>query len=215
MRLRIILIFSVYFAMFIIGLISCDEINDCGPFPNKFKIIGLDWANYKAIYSDTSDTRLLLSYIDNDSVIFNEYSIFIAPRQETYFAQKSIDWNFNLIQSAYACSPVIPTTDEKIDSIVILSHKDFDTNHPAGTDLSDLFKIVVLDNANGIYYVKYGLKNYLSTNPTVPNELTMILKEQPDLTTDFEFSIKYYQKGIGDNDFFEFTTDKIVIKRDE
>ncbi|MDD4209657.1 MAG: hypothetical protein PHI52_04890 [Bacteroidales bacterium] len=215
MRQKIILIFSAYFAILIIGLIACDEINDCGPFPNKFKVVGLDWVNYKAIYSDTADTKLLLSYIDNDSVIFNEYSIFIAPRQETYFAQNSVDWNFSLIQSAYACSPVIPTTDEKIDSVVILSQKDFDTNHPAGTDLSDLFEIVVLDNANGIYYEKFEIENYLSTNPTVPSELTLILNHQPDMTTDFEFSIKYYQKGIEDNDFFEFTTNKIIIKRDE
>lgn len=215
MRQKIILIFSAYFTILIIGLIACDEINDCGPFPNKFKVVGLDWVNYKAIYSDTADTKLVLSYIDNDSEIFNEYSIFIAPRQETYFAQNSMDWNFSLIQSAYACSPVIPTTDEKIDSVVILSQKDFDANHPAGTDLSDLFEIVVLDNANGIYYEKFEMENYLSTNPTVPNELTMILKHQPDITTDFVFSIKYYQKGIDDNDFFEFTTNKIIIKREE
>ena len=212
MRNRLLILFSGFLILILIGLFSCDD--KCGPFPNKFKTVGLDWVNYKAIYSDTTDIRLLLSDIENDSVNYSEYSILIVPRNETYFAQNAQKWSFSLIQSAYACSPVIPTTDEKIDSIIILSESDFSINHLSGKDLSNLFDAVVLDNANGIYYEKYKLNDYLATNPSVPSELTLILREQPDLTTDFEFLVKYYQKGIEENDLFEFTTDKIVIKRD-
>jgi len=199
----------------LIGLISCEEKNDCGPFPNRYKTIGLDWQNYRAYYSDTVETKLLLGTIDNDSVIFNEYSIYIAPRQVTFYANIVTDWDFNIVQSAYACSPVIPTTDERIDSVVVISQKDFDGNHKAGVNLSDLFDIVVLDNANGIYYTKYGLEDYLSTVPYVPNEMTLILKAKPALTTDFEFLVKYYQKGMENNDYFEFTTRNLVIKGNE
>lgn len=213
MRNKLMILLGGFLIFILFGLFSCED--KCGPFPNKFKIIGLDWVNFKAIYSDTADTRLLLSDIENDSVNYNEYSVLIVPRQETYFAQNARKNNFSLIQSAYACSPVIPTTDEKIDSIVILSESDFKLNYSSGKDLSDLFDVVVLDHANGIYHEKYNLKDYLATNPNVPSELTLILKEQPDLTTDFEFLVKYYQKGIDDNDFFEFTTNKIVIRRDE
>ena len=99
--------------------------------------------------------------------------------------------------------------------MIILSAKDFNINHLSGKDLSDLFDVVVLDHANGIYYEKYNLNDYIETNPSVPSELTLILKEQPDLTTDFEFLINYYQKGIDKNNFFEFTTNKFVIKRYE
>ena len=95
---------------------------------------------------------------------------------------------------------------------MILSDKDFNINHSSGSDLPDLFDVVVFDIPNDIYYIKYGLKDYLATNPNVPDQMTLILKEKPDLTTDFEFLVKYYQKGIGDNDFFEFTTSKIKIK---
>ncbi len=213
MRNKLLILFGGFLILILFGLFSCED--KCGPFPNKFKIVGLDWGNLKAIYSDTADTRLLLSDIENDSVYYSEYSIFISPRQETFYAQYSQKWSFSLIQSAYACSPVIPTTDEKIDSIVILSESDFKLNHSSGQDLSDLFDVVVLDHVNGIYHEKYNLKDYLATNPNVPSELTLILKEQPDLTTDFEFLVKYYQNGIADNDFFEFMTNKIVIKRDE
>jgi hypothetical protein len=216
MKKRIVFIFTGYILLFIIGLISCEtNANDCGPFPSKFKIIGLDWVNYKAIYSDTADTRLILSDILNDSIVYNKYSIFISPRQETYFAQSSNNWSFSLMQTAYACSPVIPETDEKIDSIVIVSTKDFNVNHPSGSDLVDLFDVVVLDPVNHIYYEKYSSNDFIKSNPYVPKELTLILREQPDSTTDFEFTVKYYQNGIDNNDYFEFKTNKIVIKRNE
>ena len=213
MRNKLLILLGGFLILNLFGLFSCED--KCGPFPNRFKIIGLDWVNYKAIYSDTADTRLLLSDIENDSVDHDKYAILIAPKQETYYAQNTQKLHFSFIQSAYACSPPIPETDEKIDSIVILSESDFNLNHPSGNDLSDLFDIVVLDHANGIYHEKFDLNDYLSTNPNVPSELTLILKEQPDLTTDFEFLVKYYQNGIDDNDFFEFTTKKIVIKSDE
>ena len=207
MKNKLLILLGGFSIIFLIGIFSCDK---CGPFPNKFKIITLDWFNYKAIYSDTASTRLILSEIANDTVEFNMYSIFIKPRQETYFAQNINKWSFSLINSAYACSPGIPQTDEKIDSIVITSTKDFDINHPSGIGLSDLFDIIVLDDANGIYYKKYTLNDYIETNPYVPSELVLILKKQPDLTTDFEFLVKYYQNGI-DYDYFDFLTNKIVI----
>ena len=210
MKNKLFILLGGFWILFLIGNFSCDT---CGPFPNKFKMIGLDWFNYKAIYSDTASTRLKLLEIANDTVDFNMYSIDIKPKQETYFAQHSSRWSFSLINAAYACDPAIPQTDEKIDSIVITSAKDFDFNHPSGIELSDVFDIIVLDDANGVYYEKYTLNEYIGTNPYVPNELVLVLKEQPDLTTDFQFLVKYYQNGI-DYDYFEFVTDKIVIDRE-
>lgn len=210
MKYKLLILVGGSFLIFLVGLFSCDK---CGPFPNKFKITGLDWFNYKAIYSDTADSRLILSEIITDSVDYKMYSIVIRPRRETYFVQNFNKWNYSLIHSAYACSPGIPQTDEKIDSIGVTATKDFDIHHPAGSELSGLFDIVVLDDANNIYYEKYRLEDYVKTNPYVPDELVLILTEQPDLTTDFEFLVKYYQKGI-DHDYFEFFTDKIVIRKE-
>src|SRR5690606_39227124 len=125
MEKKLVLIFTGYVFLFVVGTVSCD-IHDCGPFPNRYKTVGLEWSNYKATYSDTSDTKLVLSEIENDSVDFLQYSIFIMPRQETYFAQNSTRRTFCLVKTAFACSPVEPKTDEKIDSIVITATKDFD-----------------------------------------------------------------------------------------
>ncbi len=193
-----------------IGLISCEK---CGPFPDKFKVVGLNWNIYSAVYSDEADEKLILSEIINDTIDYNLYSIFITPITETYFAMIQRSNSFGLIKSAYACSPIIPTTEDKIDSILIISDNDFDSAHPAGTDLSELFNIVVNDQTSNIYYEKFKLNDYISTKPYVPNEMTLILNSPPNLTINFGFTVKYYQNGI-DNDYFEFNTDKIVIKNE-
>ena len=75
MEKKLVLIFTGYVFLFITGIASCN-IHDCGPFPNRYKTVGLDWFNYKATFSDNSDTRLILSEIENDSVDYDQYSIF-------------------------------------------------------------------------------------------------------------------------------------------
>jgi len=166
-----------------------------------------------SVYSESGETKLVLSEIENDTVVYDKYSILIIPHSETYFSMISRTNSFNIINSAYACSPVTPTTDERIDSIKIICDKAFDTNHPIGTDLAGLFDIVIVDPMNNIYYEKFDLSEYVKTNPTRAIEMVLILKSPPDLTSDFEFMIKYYQEGI-DYDYFEFKTKNIVIKNE-
>lgn len=206
-----------------LSFFSCE--NECGKrFKNlNIKIVGLDWVVSKAIYSDTAIQKLKLSKIDNDSVIYDQYCIAITPKQLYYNAQNikpkkldwNLDWNFSFIQPVYACKPNMPTsTNEKIDSIVIVSTKDFDNNYRAGTNLAALFDVVVLPNRTNPNYQKYSLQQYLKENPFVPNKLYLVLTKKPSMTTDFTFLVKYYQNGVADNDYFEFWTNKIVIKRD-
>jgi hypothetical protein len=212
MKNKIILIFTAYVSLFVLGLVSCGD--DCdGPFYSKYKTIGLDWHNYRVNYAPNSNTNLILREIEGNAVLYNEYSIFIKPEQVFYANQNSTGRKFDLVHAAYACDPVvIATTVEKIDSIVISSAKDFNESHRAGANLSDLFDVVVRDNSNNYSKKNYNLNDYLALKPLVPNELTLILKEQPQATTDFEFLVKFYQKGV-DKSYFEFLTNRIVIQR--
>jgi len=209
MKQKIIFIITGYVFILLIGLISCDK---CGPFPDKLKVIGLDWHIYNAVYSEDADEKLILSEIINDTVDYNSYSIFITPITETYFTTVQRNKPFEWTNTAYACSPITPTTDDRIDSILIITNIDFDATHPAKSDLSQLFDIVVYDQANKIYYKKFTMNDYISTKPYVPNEMTLILNAPPSLTMSFDFTVKYYQDGI-DNDYFEFKTNNIVIKK--
>lgn len=199
-----------YFLVLISALLSCDNLmDDCGPFPDKFKVTSLKWNNVKISSSERINQDFSIQF---DSVKYNEYGIQIIPITTTYFSEMRKNTSIHFIQSAYACSPITPTTDEKIDSILIFTDKDFDLNHTAGKELSELFSVIVSDNNNTLYQEKYDLNQYVVLNPGVPEEMVIFLKSPPIVSAFFEFTVKYYQKGI-DEDYFEFKTNKIFIEK--
>jgi hypothetical protein len=202
MKIKIFTLFIGYFLLTVItGLMSCD---DCGPFPDKFKVTSIDWNTYKVTFTPDN---LTLSEIIN-GVSFNQLGIYLKPKTQTYFSfEKS---NYTLITGLYACDPLIPTTDDRIINIEITANKDFSDDYPLGTDLSALFDIVISDWHTNISTEKYDLKEYLQTNPFVSQEMTLILKYAPQTTDEYKFTIKYYQDGV-DLDYSEYTTDDIMV----
>lgn len=202
MKRKLVLFIAGYFSAAIItGLISCD---DCGPFPDKFKVTSFDWKVYRVALTQNN---LTLSEIIT-SVSFSELGIYIKPKTKEYFSF----WrnNYHLIPTTYACDPIIPTTNERIKDIIIMSDKDFSSDFPAGMDISELFDIVISDPNNNAIADKYDLKAYVQTHPFVTREITLLLKVAPDRNDEFEFTIKYFQDGI-DLNYYEFSTGKVSI----
>lgn len=207
--MKVIIILGGYLLMVLIGLLSCIK---CGPFPTKYKVESLEWQSCKSFYPDSLKKGLIHLPMVNDTVVYFEYSVWITPKIKTYYAGHQKSKTSVIINYANACEPVEPGTDEKIDSIKIFCDQDFNMNYPAGTDLSGLFDIEVLDKANYIYYERFKLSEYTRTKPSFPIDMTIILTESPENTTEFEFLMKFYQnsKGVG---YFEFKTNKVVIKK--
>ncbi len=202
MRRKVLTIFIGYFLLTLVtGLISCD---DCGPFPDKFKVTSIDWNTYRVTLTEGNVT---LSEITN-GVTFNQLGIHLKPKTQTYFS--FIINNYTLTTGLYACSPLEPTTDDKIIDIEINTNKDFSDEYPQGTDLSGLFDIVISDWYRGISADKYDLKEYLQTTPFVTQEMTLILRYAPQTADEYRFTIKYFQDGV-DLDYSEFTTSDILV----
>jgi hypothetical protein len=203
MNKKVFTIFTGYILLTVTtGLISC--VDDCGPFPDKFKVTSIDWNTYKVTL--TTD-NLTLSEITN-GVTFNQLGIDLKPKTQTYFS--FIINSLSLTTGLYACSPLEPTTDDKTIDIKITANKDFTEEYPQGTDLSGLFDIVISDWYRGIYADKYDLKEYLQTTPFVTQEMTLILKSAPQTTDEYRFTVKYFQDGV-DLDYSEFTTNNILV----
>ena len=116
-----------------------------------------------------------------------------------------------MISSAYACDPVPPKTNDNIENIEIFANKNFNSNHLIGENLAEIFDVIIYDSENEIYYEKFDLVTYLISKPKVPTEMTLILKESPIETSDFKFTVKYYQNGK-DINYLEFETNFIEIK---
>ena len=209
MKKKIKFLFTSYFVFFLIGIISCED--DCGG-NNKYNITSFNWKTYQSTYSETSDYKLILSEIIKNSVLYNQYSILITPQTETDYSFIDEISSFNIISSAYACSPAPPYTDDRIENIEIFSNQDFNSNNLKGKNLVKLFDIIVKDYFNEIIYERFDLTDYLTTNPLVPSEeIVLVLKESPEMTAAHEFTIKYYQNG-NKLSYFEFSTNPIEIR---
>ncbi len=205
MKNKVLFILTAYMFVFLLGLNSCEK---CGPFPENFKVAGFDFDNVSATFSETDEPKLAFSEISNDTILYNLFSVLIETKAE---AIVHVDPTFNLINAAVACSPTIPRTDEKIDSILITTNQDFDETHQSGTNLHALFDIVVFDEANNIFNEKYTLINYIETKPFIPNNMFLILNSPPETSMHVEFTIHLFLDGI-DIDFFEIKTKKVFIK---
>lgn len=211
MKKKVVLVLAIYLVLSTMSLISCNT-DDCGgPFNNRYKTTGFEWSHYRVTNSEDAISGLDLQTIVNDSVVYNQYAISIFFNQEYYRAQNVNVEKIGGMNRVYACSPAEPITDEKLEDILITSEIDFNAEHPAGTNLSDLFDVVVTAYGYSDYDRKYSIGEYLASKPPVPIKLTLILKEAPQTIGEFAFFVQLYLEGI-DFAYFGFTTSEIVIR---
>ena len=212
MKKQLPLIFISYCSLFLLTLISCKKDDDqCQGVNLEYdtKVVGFSRSNYEAIYSPSAPKKLELDTIKNNSAPYQKYAIVIKPITEIFLINNQEDDFFNPLKPYDVCETYNPFK-EKIDSIVIKSDKHFNDNYRSGTNLTGLFDVVILDEDKGINNDKSDLNEFLSTYPNVPDSMTLILKEKPSETTDFQFKVKIYYNGVRQN-FYEFITDEITI----
>jgi len=195
--------FVVSYIVFLVLSVSC--ISNCGPHPNKSKITAFYIAAKEINYTPVVMNEAPIS---GNSVIYNKYGIRIVPEVEGYYGV-NYKTPFNFLESAYACSFVIPPAEDKIQDMEITSTTNYNTDFLTGVELKNLFDVIV-KQLNGD--IKYDLATYLATNPKI-NEtgMTLVLKEAPETTASFEFRVKIYLEGEG-IDMYEFTTSSIEIR---
>ena len=187
---------------------SCDDV---GPSPDKYKL--KDYRFYvKRLTS--------LKYVNSDSCIVSKDSLIDISGPVNY---KLLVFSFNFIMeeffsetvkfpnALYACSPAPPTSADIIDSIVVISNKDYDSLHPKGTNLADIIRCISIAYK---YSSKFcgTLKEFYEKGSEPPEKLDLLLMKPPEKEDYYKFTIKYYQKGV-DIDYFEVATDSIYIKK--
>jgi len=181
-----------YFLFLIIGA-SCDSlIDDCGPFPDKYNVVSLEW--------DATSTN---------TVQFDDLVINIRPMISTFFSSRDSN-TFNLIQQSYACSGLPPETDDQLINIEITSNNDYTPLYTQGTNLIDLFDVEV-------YYSRednrstYSLTEFLSEDRKFPDQMTLKLNTPPAVNGEFSFIFKFTIDGA-ELDYFEFNTNTFNIE---
>ncbi|WP_260492034.1 DUF5034 domain-containing protein [Pseudoalteromonas maricaloris] len=157
-------------AVLAVGLVGCNsdssgpDDGQCGGVGNsRFDITGFNLGEFSA---DQVDEWVNTEY-DGVEPISYQTLVFQLKADTQSVAQLSApSFEFSLISTAYACSPVPPYTDEKITDINITSSAAFSDEFPAGSSLNEVFDIVYIgsDYSNQVDYRRLdnGENDYFS-----------------------------------------------------
>ncbi len=190
-----IFIFLILFT----GMFSC---TDCGPFPDKSRVKDITFKMYQMDFSNTID----LNEITGSSIAYNKLAIEVTPNIENYFSILKKLNSFSLIPSAYACDPVPPEMVDRISNIEIFSDSDYNTLHPANTNLADIISLRLPLSV----IQEYTLTGFIEVNSTFPETMLLLLNQAPDANAMHQITIKIYTDGELLN-YDEFTFDPIEI----
>jgi hypothetical protein len=184
--------FTGFYVLFLIAGVSCNSlIEDCGPFPEKYNVVSLQWDS-----------------VGSNAVQFEDFALTIQPVAASFFSStktKSFQW----IQKSYACSGLPPETDDLIVNIEITANNDFSPLYTQGTNLIDVFDVEVLYHREGVRD-SYALTEFLSMNRKFPDQMILTLNTPPAFSGEFSFVFKINIDGA-ELDYFEFNTNSFQI----
>ena len=195
----------ISFALYIVFLITTATMCHCGPFPDGLEVTDISVSVCELDYSTPGNYAGCQDIAD--TVAYERFAINLIPETRAYYSARYLQGNM----SAYACSAPMPVITDKIDSMYVFSNRDFDTRHPAGADLKDLFDAIVFSSSDTRGDYRLALTEFLADKPVFPDNLYLVLTSPPDSTAGFSFTIKLFTEGQ-ENRSFEIITDTVVIK---
>jgi len=201
----------IYISMLIYGVISqsCTD-NGCGgPYADKYKITDFEVSLNELKNSD--DPFLGSNAIENSKVHYNSFAIEFKGVTENYFSSTFSLPKLGIISTAYACSPVPPSTVEKVTDIRVFCDQTIIDSYPENTNIASLFDIVYLQDLSEMK--QEPLENFLAIEQTAVTNFTLILNIQPAQQNTYIFRVEYEQDGI-DMDSFSFTSESVTITVD-
>ena len=175
------------------GLYSCDI---CRPAEDKFRVIGFNSGVFRVEVETSPEIRPRLFPITNqDTLAAGEFGIEMRLVRELFFSSFKKTGTLSLVLPAYACSLLPPTTDDFILDIQVVSDKAFDEAHPAGSNLADLFSVVILDEAARQGYQQFELSEFARSRSFAVNNIVLVLEAVPANTDAYSFQVIYTQNG--------------------
>lgn len=208
---KTIAVYLLIVSFSLIAVVSCNLTDDdCGPFNDKFKTVDFQTGFMNVSISENPSLNLQYRTLESDTIEFYSFGIAMFPIGEFYSLSSKQLHSFSLIPSALACSPPIPVSAEIITGIEIFSNRNFNSEYISADNLAELFEVVVLYRGSG--YQRSTLNEFLSSEPTVPDEIFLLLNLAPESTEPIQFTVKYSQDGV-DMESYEFTSNAVVVTK--
>ena len=166
------------------GAGSCGDLE---PVPDFFNIEGMTVQNYK---SENSYDCCQAALQDSAYVEIDNYWMSMDFTVSYFFGQNEERWpsfDLNFMGSALACSPVEPGSNgsqEKIESITVLTLNDFDSTHIAGDTINDLVSIYD-------FSTRRKLNDFLSSNISFVKQERMFFQLDATPSPDHYFKAKF------------------------
>ena len=196
----------------LITAVSCDVSGDeCGPFDNRFKTIDFTTRLARFDHLDVADNLVETSPVTTDSIHFRDLALEMMPITQSYSVKihEPPIWEFSFLSTAYACSPPIPISKEQITGIQIYSNRAYNARYTSSDNLAELFEVITFYRNSGKVQ-RQDLNSFLSSQPTVPDELYLVPTTAPATADPIQFTVRYIQDGI-DLETFQVTTASVVV----
>lgn len=202
------------------------EVAGCGDSaPSKFDITDINVQILQAPEPKTYPRRVIGSSLDAsvdtqyDGIVFSlesETQSLAAHKTKLPRAQKK-GITFSLLNSAFACSPIPPSTDEMIIGMNIKSSSPFNDELAAGTILNEKFNVVFTHSETPYYdydpinsgVIYYSLEKYLAQVGVGAGEVIQLkLNEEPQYAGNHIFFIEI---TLDSGDVFSMETSEVSL----
>lgn len=138
------------------------------------------------------------TYESADPIDFGSFILKLDIEKNTLAKRFDTSFDFSLMSKAYACSPVLPYTQQRISSINITSSAAFSDDLPAGSSLNDVFDVVYLDYVPTPYYNSTGdsidyfsVSEFIAQDDNIPAEITQLaLNTEPSFKQNHVFFLE-------------------------
>lgn len=162
---RSLILAAGYYTLALAGCIK-NQCNCKVPQTGSFRYKSVSAANLR--YSFPTDSLFSVSTFSGDTAAKTRYGIRFSFHYEQTALQKCTRPGYGLLNVAYACSCVEDhfSAKDTVKKMSIRTLSDFDVTHGAGTDVTDYFNTVFLNNSNGVSltYDKAFAESYYDFN---------------------------------------------------
>lgn len=192
-----IIAFSIPFTLSACGGNSSTD--DCKSSPREYSVTQYQGSSleYPTPLNQATTTTIHTPIATNAVVPWQQFAIKLTADVQTYYVQLP---TISLFTTANACSPSPGNARQNLSKISITSSRDFNAQHPAGTELASVF--------TALYQPFSSLVDIPVDSLHAPRELVIFLREAPNEgTQNFQVTIT-----LSDTRSFRFTTGDIYLK---